>query len=139
MVVAKMSFGFRKTRGSRSASASGPPDSRKTSVDSGHKSTLIARIVRHAGVIYVACVSSVMAAPIATCGLKAAPVALHRSPGIHLMTDNSLKFLQIGEGTEQRAIAVRRHEGALPGLFWLSGYKSDMKGTKAEALAHGNG
>jgi len=51
------------------------------------------------------------------------------------MTDNSLKFLQIGEGTEQRAIAVRQHDGALPGLFWLSGYKSDMKGTKAEALA----
>jgi len=51
------------------------------------------------------------------------------------MTDNSLKFLQIGEGTEQRAIAVRQHDGALPGLFWLSGYKSDMKGTKAEAVA----
>ena len=26
--------------------------------------------------------------------------------------------------------------GAAPGLFWLSGYKSDMKGTKAAALAH---
>lgn len=51
------------------------------------------------------------------------------------MTDNSLKFLQIGEGTERRAIAVRQQDGALPGLFWLSGYKSDMKGTKAEALA----
>lgn len=51
------------------------------------------------------------------------------------MTDNSLKFLQIGEGTERRALAVRQRDGALPGLFWLSGYKSDMKGTKAEALA----
>ena len=28
-----------------------------------------------------------------------------------------------------------QHAGALPGLFWLSGYKSDMKGTKAAALA----
>jgi len=26
--------------------------------------------------------------------------------------------------------------GTAPGVFWLSGYKSDMKGTKAEALAH---
>jgi pimeloyl-ACP methyl ester carboxylesterase len=51
------------------------------------------------------------------------------------MTDNSLKFLQIGEAAERRAIAVRQHAGALPGLFWLSGYKSDMKGTKAAALA----
>jgi pimeloyl-ACP methyl ester carboxylesterase len=52
------------------------------------------------------------------------------------MNDKTLKFLQIGDGAEQRAIAVRCQEGALPGLFWLSGYKSDMKGTKAEALAH---
>jgi pimeloyl-ACP methyl ester carboxylesterase len=51
------------------------------------------------------------------------------------MTDNSLKFLQVGEGTDRRAIAVRQRAGALPGLFWLSGYKSDMKGTKAAALA----
>ncbi len=51
------------------------------------------------------------------------------------MTDNSLKFLQIGEGAERRAIAVRQRDGAWPGLFWLSGYKSDMKGTKAAALA----
>ncbi len=51
------------------------------------------------------------------------------------MNDNSLKFLQIGEGSDRRAIAVRALAGALPGLFWLSGYKSDMKGTKAEALA----
>jgi pimeloyl-ACP methyl ester carboxylesterase len=51
------------------------------------------------------------------------------------MNDNSLKFLQIGEGSERHAIAVRQQEGSLPGLFFLSGYKSDMKGTKAEALA----
>ncbi len=51
------------------------------------------------------------------------------------MTDNSLKFLQIGEESKRRAIAVRQQEGSLPGLFFLSGYKSDMKGTKAEALA----
>jgi pimeloyl-ACP methyl ester carboxylesterase len=51
------------------------------------------------------------------------------------MTDNGLKFLAVGEGAEARAIAVRRHDGAAPGLFWLGGYKSDMQGTKALALA----
>jgi pimeloyl-ACP methyl ester carboxylesterase len=51
------------------------------------------------------------------------------------MNDNDLKFLDIGTGGEHRRIAVREQAGAPPGLFWLSGYKSDMKGTKAEALA----
>lgn len=31
-------------------------------------------------------------------------------------------------------IAVRQRTGATPGLFWLGGFKSDMRGTKAEAL-----
>jgi pimeloyl-ACP methyl ester carboxylesterase len=31
-------------------------------------------------------------------------------------------------------IAVRRRAGAGPGLFWLGGFNSDMKGTKAVAL-----
>jgi pimeloyl-ACP methyl ester carboxylesterase len=52
------------------------------------------------------------------------------------MNDNSLKFLHIGEGGERRGIAVCAQSGASPGLFWLGGYKSDMKGTKAAALAH---
>jgi pimeloyl-ACP methyl ester carboxylesterase len=51
------------------------------------------------------------------------------------MADNSLKFLPVGEGAQRRAIAVRVLAGAPPGLFWLGGYKSDMKGTKAQALA----
>jgi pimeloyl-ACP methyl ester carboxylesterase len=50
------------------------------------------------------------------------------------MNDNSLKFLHIEEGSERR-LAVRAQSGASPGLFWLGGYKSDMKGTKAVALA----
>ena len=33
------------------------------------------------------------------------------------------------------AIALRRQAGAAPGIVWLGGYKSDMKGTKAETLA----
>lgn len=51
------------------------------------------------------------------------------------MTDNGLKFLTVGEAAEGRAIAVRQQDGAAPGLFWLGGYKSDMAGTKAQALA----
>ena len=51
------------------------------------------------------------------------------------MNDNGLKFLHIGQGAERRAIAVRAQSGAAPGLLWLGGYKSDMKGTKAQALA----
>jgi pimeloyl-ACP methyl ester carboxylesterase len=51
------------------------------------------------------------------------------------MNDNGLKFLEIGEGAGQHRLAVRELTGAAPGLFWMSGYKSDMKGTKAAALA----
>jgi len=51
------------------------------------------------------------------------------------MNDNGLKFLEIGSEGERRSIAVREQPGAAPGLFWLSGYKSDMGGTKAAALA----
>jgi pimeloyl-ACP methyl ester carboxylesterase len=50
------------------------------------------------------------------------------------MHDSCLKFLPIGTGAESRSIAVRIRAGAAPGLFWLGGFKSDMKGTKAEAL-----
>ena len=35
----------------------------------------------------------------------------------------------------ERTIAFRADPGANPGLFWLGGFKSDMKGTKAEALS----
>jgi pimeloyl-ACP methyl ester carboxylesterase len=58
----------------------------------------------------------------------------HVSPETR-MDDNGLKFLDIGVGREHRRLAVREHGGAAPGVFWLSGYKSDMRGTKAEALA----
>jgi pimeloyl-ACP methyl ester carboxylesterase len=65
----------------------------------------------------------------------------------------TLKFIDVGRGTDARRIAVRAlaapdgaapggaaltraaPSGASPGLFWLGGFKSDMKGTKAEALA----
>jgi pimeloyl-ACP methyl ester carboxylesterase len=50
------------------------------------------------------------------------------------MNDVSLKSLKVGAGGTTRDIAVRVRDGKGPGLFWLGGFKSDMKGTKAEAL-----
>ncbi len=52
------------------------------------------------------------------------------------MNDKTLKFLNVGEGAARRAIAVRQTDGAGPGVVFLSGYRSDMMGTKAQALAH---
>ncbi len=43
-------------------------------------------------------------------------------------------FIEVGEGVAARNIAVRARAGAGPGLFWLGGFNSDMRGTKAIAL-----
>jgi len=43
-------------------------------------------------------------------------------------------FIEVGDDQSARRIAVRVREGAAPGLFWLGGFNSDMKGTKALAL-----
>lgn len=48
--------------------------------------------------------------------------------------NDCLKTVEIGTGAAARAIAVRQRAGASPGLFWLGGFKSDMRGSKAEAL-----
>ncbi len=50
------------------------------------------------------------------------------------MNDLCPKFLEVGTGIASRRIAARLRSGAPPGLVWLGGFKSDMKGTKAEAL-----
>jgi pimeloyl-ACP methyl ester carboxylesterase len=50
------------------------------------------------------------------------------------MSNNCLKTLTVGTGEAARPIAVRQRPGAAPGLFWLGGFKSDMQGTKAQAL-----
>jgi pimeloyl-ACP methyl ester carboxylesterase len=61
------------------------------------------------------------------------------------MSESVLKSLTLGQENSQdsqssgkRMIAVRVREGdthhAAPGLFWMGGFKSDMTGTKAEAL-----
>ena len=43
-------------------------------------------------------------------------------------------FFEVGAGDGRRRIAVRARAGRSPGLFWLGGFNSDMKGTKALAL-----
>ena len=42
--------------------------------------------------------------------------------------------LEIGTGAETRRIAILDRPGDGPGLLWLGGYRSDMRGTKAEAI-----
>lgn len=51
------------------------------------------------------------------------------------MDQDGLQFLTLRHGADERQIAVRAEPGKGPGLFWLSGFKSDMSGSKAEALA----
>jgi pimeloyl-ACP methyl ester carboxylesterase len=47
-------------------------------------------------------------------------------------------FIEVGKDSAARSIAVRARTGfpagSGPGLFWLGGFHSDMKGTKAVAL-----
>jgi pimeloyl-ACP methyl ester carboxylesterase len=54
------------------------------------------------------------------------------------MSEPRLTSLVVESPPPTRTIAVRVREGksqsGSPGLFWLGGFKSDMKGTKAEAL-----
>jgi len=57
------------------------------------------------------------------------------------MSESRLTSLTIESPPPKRTIAVRVREGKSnksnnmrPGLFWLGGFKSDMQGTKAEAL-----
>jgi pimeloyl-ACP methyl ester carboxylesterase len=50
------------------------------------------------------------------------------------MSNDCLKSVAVGTGQAARSIAVRQRPGGAPGLFWLGGFKSDMQGTKAQAL-----
>jgi pimeloyl-ACP methyl ester carboxylesterase len=49
-------------------------------------------------------------------------------------SDQEPAFIEVGQGSGQRRIAVRARSGRAPGLFWLGGFNSDMRGTKAIAL-----
>jgi pimeloyl-ACP methyl ester carboxylesterase len=51
-----------------------------------------------------------------------------------VMSDSELRSITVGRGDDARTIAVRARTGRGPGLFWLGGFNSDMKGTKAGAL-----
>ena len=50
------------------------------------------------------------------------------------MADAELSFVDVGEGAAARPIAVLRRAGTAPGIFWLSGFRSEMIGLKASAL-----
>ena len=49
-------------------------------------------------------------------------------------TEPAVTFAEVGAADASRRIAVRARSGGEPGLFWLSGFNSDMRGTKAQAL-----
>lgn len=50
------------------------------------------------------------------------------------MSESRLQQIDVGDNQDTRRIAIRHLEGKTPGLVWLGGYRSDMLGTKAEAL-----
>jgi pimeloyl-ACP methyl ester carboxylesterase len=50
------------------------------------------------------------------------------------MNEARLTSIAVESLGPSRTIAVRMREGKSPGLVWLGGFKSDMKGTKAAAL-----
>jgi pimeloyl-ACP methyl ester carboxylesterase len=50
------------------------------------------------------------------------------------MSAARLKQLPVGSGEDAREIALLVRAGRKPGVFWLGGFRSDMQGTKAEAL-----
>lgn len=50
------------------------------------------------------------------------------------VSDQEPAFVDVGVDGGRRSIAVRARTGGAPGLFWLGGFNSDMKGTKALAL-----
>ncbi|MBR1249004.1 alpha/beta hydrolase [Bradyrhizobium sp. AUGA SZCCT0169] len=50
------------------------------------------------------------------------------------VNDQEPAFIEVGSGEDKRKIAVRARAGGTPGLIWLGGFNSDMRGTKALAL-----
>ncbi len=50
------------------------------------------------------------------------------------MASETRHLLDVGSGSEARRIAVKTLPGKAPGLIWLGGFRSDMEGTKAQAM-----
>ena len=50
------------------------------------------------------------------------------------MNEARLTSIDVESPAPSRTIAVRLREGKSPGVFWLGGFKSDMRGIKADAL-----
>lgn len=50
------------------------------------------------------------------------------------MAEPLLEQLPVGEGDAARMVAVLARRGKAPGIFWLGGFRSDMQGSKAQAL-----
>src|SRR5665213_1750274 len=50
------------------------------------------------------------------------------------MAEARAERIVVGDGEAGREIAVLDRAGAGPGLFWLGGFRSDMKGAKATAV-----
>ena len=50
------------------------------------------------------------------------------------MSDPSFSTIAVGAGPAGRDIAILSRPGGSPGLFFLGGFRSDMAGSKAEAL-----
>ncbi|VAW21581.1 2-hydroxymuconic semialdehyde hydrolase [hydrothermal vent metagenome] len=51
-----------------------------------------------------------------------------------LTKGSNMKFIEVGANRQVRKIACLQRSGGNPALFWLGGFKSDMRGTKASAL-----
>ena len=49
-------------------------------------------------------------------------------------TDPKATAIEVGSEAAARRIAMLARPGSGPGLLWLGGYRSDMRGTKAEAI-----
>ena len=53
---------------------------------------------------------------------------------IEPITEGLPEQKRLNVGADGRNIAVSHRPGAAPGVFWLGGFKSDMEGSKAQAL-----
>lgn len=51
-------------------------------------------------------------------------------------TPQTITSKSVNDGEGALSLAALRRPGMSPGLFWLGGFKSDMVGSKAEALDH---